>query len=224
MDRSTRVGAIAWAVGVLQFFVLMVVVQLGWETPYSWADNNISDLGNVHCGEFGGRWVCSPLHDLMNVSFVLGGVLVIGGVLLTARAWPRGLVSWLVRLLLAATGGGWIVAGLSPADVNEDLHVLGGAVAIFLFGNLALLLVGLLPSGLIARTRWYAVGFGLLGVVAMVLHFGGHGLGIGVGGMERLTAYGVPLWLLITGVSLIRRRGDSAPSSHAKGRSVRTTG
>ncbi|GAB2570393.1 hypothetical protein GCM10027269_27190 [Kribbella endophytica] len=202
----------------------MVVVQLGWETPYSWADNNISDLGNVHCGEFGGRWVCSPLHDLMNVSFVLGGVLVIGGVLLTARAWPRGVVSWFVRLLLAATGGGWIVAGLSPADVNEDLHVLGGAVVIFLFGNLALLLVGLLPSGSITRTRWYAVGFGLLGVVAMVLHFGGHGLGIGVGGMERVTAYGVPLWLLITGISLIRQRAGSAPSSRAKGRSVRTTG
>lgn len=199
-----RIGAIAWVVGVLQFFVLMLVVQLGWESPYSWADNNISDLGNVHCGDFGGRWVCSPLHDLMNVSFTLGGVLIIGGVLLTTQAWPRGFASWSVRLLLVATGGGWMVAGLSPADVNEDLHVLGGAAVIFLGGNLALLLTGLLTSGPITRTRWYAVAFGLLGIIAMVLHFTGHGLGIGVGGMERITAYGVPVWLLLTGLSLLR--------------------
>lgn len=202
--KSVRAGAAAWIVASVQFFLVMVIVQLGWESPYSWADNNISDLGNVHCGEFGGRDVCSPLHDLMNVSFVLGGVLFLGGTLLTASAWPRTAVSYLARLLLAATAGGWMVAGLSPADVNEELHVIGGAFVIFVFGNLALLLIGFVRTGPIARVRWYAVAFGVLGLLAMVLHFTGNGLGLGVGGMERVTAYGVPVWLVVAGTAALR--------------------
>ena len=108
-QRSLKVGAVAWTVATVQFFLLMLVVQLAWETPYSWADNNISDLGNVTCGSFGGRTLCSPLHDLMNISFILGGVLLIGGTLLTYSAWPRSAVSYLTRLLLIATGAGWAV-------------------------------------------------------------------------------------------------------------------
>lgn len=188
----------------MQFFVVMGIVQLGWETPYSWADNNISDLGNVRCGEFGGRYVCSPLHDLMNVSFVLGGILFLGGTLLTFAAWARTDVSYLVRLLLVATSAGWMVAGLFPADVDENLHVVAGAFVIFVFGNLALLLTGFLRTGPIARTRWYAVAFGALGLLAMVLHFSGIGLSLGVGGMERVTAYGVPVWLAIAGTAVLR--------------------
>jgi hypothetical membrane protein len=212
---SPRVGAAAWIVAAVQFFVLMGIVQLAWETPYSLANNNISDLGNIHCGQFDGRSVCSPLHDLMNASFTLGGALFIGGVLLTYAAWPRTAVSYLVRLLLIATGGGWMVAGLSPADVNEDLHVVGGAFVIFVFGNLALLLTVFLRTGLIAKTRWYAVAFGALGLVAMALHFTGNGLGLGTGGMERVTAYGVPVWLTLTAISVLR--GQAVMRSITKG-------
>jgi hypothetical membrane protein len=206
MNRSVRLGGYAWVTATVQFFAVMVIVQLGWETPYSWADNNISDLGNVHCGRFEGRSICSPLHGLMNVSFVLGGVLFLGGVLLTNAAWPRTAVSYLTRLLLIATGGGWMVAGLYPADVNEDAHVVFGAFVIFVFGNLALLLGGFLRTGPVSSTRWYAVAFGGLGLVAMALHFGHRGLGLGVGGMERVTAFGVPVWLALTGTQLLRRQ------------------
>ena len=34
-------------------------------------------------------------------------------------------------------------------------------------------------------------------------HFSKTGLGLGVGGMERLTAYGEPLWLILAGVRLL---------------------
>jgi hypothetical membrane protein len=199
-------GAIAWIAGTVQFFAVMVIVQLGWTTPYSWSTNNISDLGNVHCGEVSGRYICSPLHGLMNVSFVLGGLLFLSGILLTSAAWPRTFVSYLVRSLLIATSGGWMIAGLYPADINENLHVVGGAFVIFVFGNLALLLLHFVRTGPIANTRRYAVAFGALGLLAMLLHFSGNGLGLGVGGMERLTAYGVPVWLTITGISVLRNQ------------------
>jgi hypothetical protein len=57
----------------------------------------------------------------------------------------------------------------------------------------------------IARTRWYAAAFGAAGLIAMVLFFGGHDLGLGPGGMERVTAYSVPAWTLITGSSCSAR-------------------
>jgi hypothetical membrane protein len=225
--RLVRLGALAWIIGVVQFFVVHLAVQSGWKTPpYSWAANNISDLGNIHCGPWGDdrRYVCSPLHDWMNVSFVTGGVLILAGVLLTTTAWPRTVLSWFVRLLLLATGGGWLVAGLAPADVNENLHVVGGAFVIFTCGNLAMLLGGLLrPPAPIARTRWYAAAFGAAGLIAMVLFFGGHDLGLGPGGMERVTAYGVPVWTLITGITLLRTvtSDRQQPGTSLPGRSRR---
>lgn len=204
-NRFVRLGAAAWLIATVQFFVVMVVVQLGWNTPYSWGSNNISDLGNVHCGDFEGRFICSPRHDLMNISFVLGGILFVAGILLTNTAWPKTASSYLIRLLLIATAGGWAIAGLYPADVNEDAHVVLGAFVIFVFGNLALLLCARLRTGEISATHRYAVVLGALGLAAMVLHFGHHGLGLGVGGMERVTAFGVPIWLALTGTHLLRR-------------------
>lgn len=197
-------GSVGWFVGVVQFFLVMTLVELAWTTPYSWAHNNISDLGNVSCGDFGGRYVCSPLHTLMNVSFTTGGVLIILGTILTYAAWPRTAISWLIRLLLTATGIGWTIAGLYPADVNENLHVVGGAFVIFTCGNLALLLTAFLRTGPLANLRRPGLTFGALGLTAMLLHFTGTGLGLGTGGMERLTAYGIPIWLALAGLRLFR--------------------
>jgi hypothetical membrane protein len=84
-SRLVRAGAIAFVLGTIQFFVFHVIVELAWSQPYSWAQNNISDLGNVTCGAWGenGRYVCSPLHAWMNTSFVLKGMLLAAGLVLT---------------------------------------------------------------------------------------------------------------------------------------------
>ena len=215
-NQSVRVGAIAWIAAVGQFLVVMLVVQLAWKGPYSWADHYISDLGNVNCGLWDGRSVCSPLHGLMNASLTLGGALIIVGVLLTDAAWPRTTLARTIRSLLAATGGGWMVTGLSPADINEDLHVLGGAFVIFAGGNLALLLTAFLRSSKpLSSTRRYAGGLGAVGLIAVLLHIGGYGFGLGIGGMERVTAGALPVWLLIASTHLLRAsrlpRGTSRP-------------
>ncbi|WP_369046631.1 hypothetical protein [Sinomonas sp. P10A9] len=78
----------AWsAVSVVQFFVAEAAVIAAWRgpAPYTRRLNLISDLGQVHCGLHGTREVCSPLHTLMNVSFVLQGVgMVIAALLITS--------------------------------------------------------------------------------------------------------------------------------------------
>ncbi|MFF7128219.1 DUF998 domain-containing protein [Streptomyces sp. NPDC008240] len=199
--------------GVAQFFVLQGVVGSAWARPYSWARNNISDLGNAHCAwqpDPEPRYVCSPEHALMNVSFVTLGVLfaagvLLTGVLLTGALWRRGAAATASRLLLAGAGAGFVLAGLAPADMHENQHVLG-ALLIMATGNLGLLLSGAaldLPRPL----RW---GSGLLGAVALaafVLFLSHHYLGLGMGGMERVAAFPLLVWAAALGARGLVVRG-----------------
>ncbi|MCQ4206579.1 DUF998 domain-containing protein [Streptomyces longispororuber] len=196
-------GYAAWIVGVVQFFVVHTMVESAWTRPYSWARNNISDLGNARCAlqsDPEPRYVCSPEHGMMNASFVVLGVLLVVGVVLTGSAvWRRGKVAVAARILLAGAGAGFVLAGLAPADVNENQHVLG-ALLIMGTGNIGLVLAGF---GLAERVgpplRW---GTGLLGVTAitaLALFLAHHYLGLGMGGMERVAAFPLLLWALVAG-------------------------
>src|SRR5690242_6517708 len=63
-----RMGAVAWVGGFVLFFAAQLIVGAAWSNPpYSWAEDNVSDLGNVSCQPWveNGRaahYVCSPLH------------------------------------------------------------------------------------------------------------------------------------------------------------------
>jgi hypothetical protein len=43
----------------------------------------------------------------------------------------------------------------------------------------------------------------LLGLLATTLFISEHYLSMGIGGMERLAAYPLPLWLIVAGISLV---------------------
>ncbi|MEV7566270.1 DUF998 domain-containing protein [Streptomyces tanashiensis] len=208
-----RIGYSAWIVGVVQFFVVHRITESAWDRPYSWARNNISDLGNAHCAlqaEPEPRYVCSPEHGLMNGSFVALGVLLVVGVALTGGApWRGGRAATAARLLLACAGVGFALAGLAPADVDENLHVLG-ALLIMAVGNAGLVLAGFaLAERLPASLRW---GGGLLGVAALTalgLFLPRHYLGLGMGGMERVAAFPLLFWALTVGVHGVVRPDES---------------
>ncbi|GAB4100627.1 hypothetical protein GCM10028789_27920 [Sinomonas halotolerans] len=78
----------AWsAVSVLQFFAAEAAAIAWWAgpAPYSRRLGFISDLGQTTCAPHGARDVCSPLHLLMNISFVLQGAgMVIAALLITS--------------------------------------------------------------------------------------------------------------------------------------------
>jgi len=138
-------GAAVWIVGVVQLFACHLVAQIGWDPPYSWALNNISDLGNVLCGPWGDdrRSVCSPRHAVMNSSFVATGLLLLVGLVLLRLGGLALLRSRMVIALFAVAALGWGVAGFFPADVHENVHVVLGAIPIFVAGNLALVACGI---------------------------------------------------------------------------------
>jgi hypothetical protein len=61
----------------------------------------------------------------------------------------------------------------------------------------------------------FSIVSGLVGLVATALLVSGHFVSMGVGGMERLAAYPLPLWLMGAGIALARvaDRGEvSGPS------------
>ncbi|PWR09106.1 DUF998 domain-containing protein [Micromonospora acroterricola] len=223
LNRTGRLGALCWVVAAPIFLVASLVTGLRWRQPtYSWATNNISDLGNVHCGIWDTsrpRYVCSPWHPLMNAAVLTTAVLLAAGLLLTWRLVGRGAVVRSAQTLLLLAAGGYALAAVHPADVDENLHVLG-AFLIMGVGNLGLLLAGLAPgSTLLGRWRRLTLAAGLTALAGTVLFFAQEGAGIGVGGMERVAVLPFPLWACCLGVLLAeapagraRRTRSAAPT------------
>ncbi|MCQ8191964.1 DUF998 domain-containing protein [Streptomyces sp. RCU064] len=197
---------------MVQFFVVHAIVESAWARPYSWARNNISDLGNAHCAmqrEPEPRYICSPEHGLMNVSFIVLGTLLVVGAVLTGPLWRRAATATVARFLLAGAGLGFVLAGLAPADVHENQHVLG-ALLIMGTGNIGLLWAAAGLANDVARPLRWATGLlGITAITAFGLFLSRHYLGLGMGGMERVAAFPLLVWTLAVGAA--RFAGGSYP-------------
>jgi hypothetical membrane protein len=169
--------------------------------------NYISDLGNTTCGPFqvgsAVQYVCSPWHPWMNLSFILLGVAIVLGATLLKPELPVGLARGVGLALLALAGPGIIAVGLFPEDVNLQVHKAGAAVQ-FISGNLGLVVLGI---AMVRRQRGlmlpgYSITSGGIGLAATGLFVWERYLGLGVGGMERLAVYPLPIWLIVVGACL----------------------
>lgn len=201
---TLRLGALAWLLAV-QFFAAQVFVAAAWPTPYSLKSRVISDLGNTRCGDRArrpGGGFCSPWHAVMNASFIVVGITMAVGAVLSRNAFRPGWLTWVAVLLFVAAGIGVILVGIYPENESESLHTWGAAMN-FLSGNTALILFGLAwPRG---AFRWFSVGAGLAGLAATVLFANGHHLGLGPGGIERVAAYTTASWQIVAGTVLMRK-------------------
>ncbi len=218
VHRRVHHGAILWIVGVVEFFVGMLVTQIGWDLKpgnptYSLAHNYISDFGAVNCGPLAGRYVCSPWHLVFDISIVVMGILLILGTFLLVSAFPPRATRTVGLALLIIGGLGSIGVGLSPEDVNLTVHTLS-ALAAFLASNVALVVLGI---AMFRDTRWtgyrgFTVLCGLVGFVALLLfiakawQWGGFWSDWGVGGIERTIVAPVLLWALVAAIHLLRIR------------------
>lgn len=211
VHRSVHHAAVLWIVGVLQFLVGMGVTQLGWTTSYSLTQNYISDLGAVYCGQYAGRYICSPWHEVFNISIILLGLLLIFGTLLVTTAFPpRG--SRRIGLgLLVLSGIGAIGVGVFPEDVNLTAHYISAFIA-FAASNLALIVLAFV---MLRDTRWSGYRFftvlcGLVGLATLILfglkawQWGGFFGDWGVGGIERTIVAPVLLWAVVVAAHLLR--------------------
>jgi hypothetical membrane protein len=189
----------------VQYFIVQVVVAGASTVGYSWSGNTISDLGNTRCARYSGRPVCSPLHLLMNASFVVLGLgMCAGAVLLSRAVVGKTSVARAGFGCLELAGLGTIVVGLFPENTVAGLHLIGAALP-FVLGNLGVVLVGAWLPGLGRGLRGFSLLAGCVGLVGLPLFLSHRYLGIGTGGMERLTAYPQDAWLIVIGGCLVAR-------------------
>lgn len=206
VNRYPLAGPIAWMT-CLQYFVVQVVVASAWQS-YSWKLNAISDLGAIRCGQFDERFVCSPLHGLMNASLILLGLSMAVGSLLLYKQFPQ---SRLGFCLMGAAGLGAVLVGLFPEDTTYWAHIAGADLA-FLIGNIALIVFGAslrLPRWF----RWYSIASGVVALTALYLFLSHNRFFLGLGGMERLVAYPQTMWLIVFGSYMVKGRNRLAARS-----------
>ena len=206
MNRRELIGALAWILA-WQFFVSQGVVQAAWTTPFSLAHNMISDLARVTCGPLhrapGIDVACSPWHALMNASIIVNGILIPAGAYLTRRAWPAQRVMSVALVMIALTAPGHVGVGVFPSDTAPAMHMLGAGI-ILVLGNPGIVLAGFALWQSHRPLAVISLALGLAGIIGTLLFLGEIDLGIGLGGMERVAFYPLPLWCGVMGVALLR--------------------
>jgi hypothetical membrane protein len=193
----------------IQYFLAQVVVARDWSPPYSVSRNTISDLGNTRCGTYGDRFVCSPLHGVMNASFVVLGLAMTLGSLLMLRRFPGSRAARLGLAAMAISGIGVLMVGVFPENTIPALHGTGAGIT-FLVGNAALIVLGY-ALNLPASLRFYSLLSGTVALVALGCFASGHYLGLGEGGAERVVAYPQTAWLIVAGLYLLH--ADATPGT-----------
>lgn len=196
-DRYPFVGPIMWMLTV-EYFILQLVVARASVRPYSIAKNTISDLGNTQCGIYGNRYVCSPLHSLMNTSFILlGSFMVLGSILIYQEFKETTLAFYGFGSMLMA-GIGSLLVGIFPENTISEFHIFGAAL-VFLMGNVGMIVLGS-ALALPLPFRIYTILSGSVSLVALVFFIADSYVSLGIGGMERIVAYPQTVWLIFFGI------------------------
>lgn len=198
------VGPLAWILSI-QYVVAQILVAAAWSPPFNWATHLISDLGNTACGEYAGRYVCSPYYIAMNISFVVLGITMAIGSLLTYTQFQRTKLSLVGFVMMALSGFGTMLVGLFPENTVAWLHTVGAFLALGV-GNLSLVVLAFAIHQAHKGFRIYTFISGFLSLLAFGLFVSGESFGLGAGTMERIVSYPHTTWLIIFGLYMVVTR------------------
>jgi hypothetical membrane protein len=204
-SRQIILGGFFWILNI-QYYLVQFIVAKDWpkSNGYSLSNNTISDLANTHCGSYGARLVCSPLHIYMNISFIILGLTIILGAVLLRKYAVIGFYTKTGLICLIFSGLGGILVGLFPENVAASPHVLGASLS-FGLGNIGLLLLGYYGVKFSKYVRGLGLVFGLIGLLASILFISHSYLGLGIGGMERIASYPQSIWMIVAGSSILMK-------------------
>jgi hypothetical membrane protein len=176
MEFRKRAGFLILA-GAVQFFFLMQIAEYLYP-GYSVSANPISDLG---AGP-------EPSALIFNMSVILFGASAVAFAYLMRREWGR----WMLASL-ALSGVGMICVGVFTEHAGP-IHFYVSFIAFF-FGQLAAILSFRVAKG---GYRYVGLAAGIFSMACMILYGAQIYMGLGQGGMERMTFY--PLWIWIVGM------------------------
>lgn len=177
------------------YLVAEVLAGLGTGVAYSFRDDTISALGTSCTSQVLSG--CSSTPAVMNVVFVVFGVLQALGALMLLRqpAWRYRLVG----LLWSVAGLFSILVGLLPVDGHPVAHTLV-ALPVFVAQPLAILLHSrLMPAG---ATRRVGLLLGVVAVVGAVAFATLLGSATWAGAVERAAIWPAKVWLLLAAFAM----------------------
>ena len=210
-----KLGPVLYATSI-QYFAIQLFVALKWTPPYSLSRDTISDLGNTACGTWNGRYVCSPLHNLMNASFVVLGITMALGSVLVSRYFANDRTSKAGFAAMTISGLAVIMVGFFPENSVPALHGLGAAIP-FVLGNASLIILAL-SLKMPALLRLYFFLSGVIALLGLLAYASSHDLGLGEGGIERVVAYPQTVCLIVIGFYLAARSSArQGPRTHQSG-------
>jgi hypothetical protein len=204
----------ALALAAFGFLLTEAIVAAAWDVrPYSYADDYVNFLGSRFVGEFAGYAISSPLWLLMDIGWVVSGLLIAGAAVRLAaplRGRRRGLVVVqgavlalaLLVFALFPLGPDTIAAGLLP------LYLAGAFLSIIAGNGLAItisLLSHRLGLGLPRAVRVLGVTLGVVGIVSIPVTYGWMPIGIA----ERIPMYAFLAWAGLTGIVLVFSRSGA---------------
>lgn len=204
-------AGVAWSLA-FAYLAAEIVTAYAWKTPYSFRHDTISDLGVTACTPN----MCSPLHLLMNASFVaLGLVTIIGAVLFRGFIPHRYRQRWIVSLAVL-TGLSTAATGLAPSNDGIVVHVLA-VLPGFVSRHIVLILVAVWlwkQRRLVAVWSAICALTGLLGTALLAVSV------VQIGISERLVLYPLPAFMAVTGAAVLSTTLTNAVSVRRARRAV----
>ncbi|OPY31341.1 MAG: hypothetical protein A4E32_01794 [Methanomassiliicoccales archaeon PtaU1.Bin124] len=189
VNGREKAGLILLLAGI-QFALLLIIAETQYP-GYNAGTNVISDLG---------VWG-QPSAIIFNPSvFLFGLMAVIAAYLL--RNEP-GMCR--VPLFTAISGIGAMGVGIFPETIHWP-HVISAGIAFGVGG------IACVHCYRIAKPplRFVFFGLGALSLISLVLTGAHIDLGLGEGGIERLVAYPIVIWVIMLGVLLLEREDTPA--------------
>jgi hypothetical membrane protein len=184
MKRGTYwIGGALLLVGALQFILSLAIAE-SLRRGYSISSNYLSDLGVGH------------LAVLFNASVAMLGAFAILGAYFLFRSSKVHTLPYLI----AVSGFGALGVGLFPETIGLP-HLCFSIIA-FVFGFLSAIYNGVIEKG---AFRYFSLALGAVSCVALALSGSGTYLGLGQGGIERLVAYPILLWMIAFGAKSMSR-------------------
>ena len=177
-------GVLIWIVGMITSEALY--------PGYSVKTNYLSDLGV-------GPW---PSDIIFNSSMILFGVCVCAAAFILIRKHSE--MPFLYGMAIAGIGSFFV--GVFPENI-AILHDLSAGIT-FIMGSLAAIEAGRWLKG---PYRFLCILMGIIGITSFVILITDTYGVLGVGGIERLIAYPLALWLLSYGGYLMNEPDHSQP-------------
>lgn len=195
VGRNLRhIGAgLLWCL-VFAYLLAELVTATAWKTAYSFRHDTISDLGITTCTPN----MCSPLHLLMNATFVALGLLTIIGAIAFRDYLPHGPRQWSIVGLAVVIGLSTAATGFFPSNDGIVVHGLAVMPA-FVSRHIVLILLAIWlwkQRRLVAVWSAFCASAGLTGTILLTI-------GLQVGITERLVFYPLPTWMAVTGAAIV---------------------